>query len=149
MAQSRVWERGLDCVLNESIDLNLGPLRSQPGNISLSVVNVLRLYEKTLSEQCSFSLSELASAGSISNGLFVVNATVDASRCSSLEVSLFDSVFGSVKNVTVVGNVSILNLNLSAYNIASPVKLSRMLGYVATNRTVSSTASFFNLSSSL
>ena len=60
---------------------------------------------------CAFSAADISSSGSVSNAVFVVNATIDAANCNQLSVSLFGGVFGPVSNVSILGNVSIVNAN--------------------------------------
>ena len=61
---------------------------------------------------------DLDPAGAVLNGVFVLNVSLDLSQypyCRQLMVSLFDSVYGSVKNVSVTGFINITNLNASLF----------------------------------
>ena len=76
-----------------------------------SVVNILEISPRA-QVSCTYTVMDTEPAGVIKNGVFVVNATVDVSPstiCSTVQIALFDSVYGSFQNVSVLGNISVVN----------------------------------------
>lgn len=81
--------------------------------MDLSVVNVFSLYEDTKTSDCAYSMTFLKSNGMVKNGLFVFNVTLNVSQCSELWIAPFDSVYGNLSNISIIGNINIVGLNLS------------------------------------
>ncbi|CAL6083268.1 Conserved_hypothetical protein [Hexamita inflata] len=138
MTSGRIWRPTVWCSLDSKIDLaewnNPGLKISNYTNSSsldLTVVNVPMLSIRHPGEYISlYSLIDLEVDSSISNAFFAVNVTIDMSApenkyTKELIVSIFESVIGSLYNVTVVGEIRIVNLD---YNVMSRIELSRMLG---------------------
>ena len=75
-SQSRVWRCSQLCAIENTVDLSLGP-KGKP-DFDLSIVNVAQLTQRS---QCAFDVSDVS--GSIKNGYFVVNASLDltSSQC--------------------------------------------------------------------
>ena len=71
-----------------------------------------------MSGLCSFDIIDVGNAGVIQNGYFVINTTLNMAgyHCVSLSVSAFDSVEGKFNNVSLIGNVSIDNLDLTNFD---------------------------------
>ena len=109
-------------------------------NSDLTVVTALKIPLYQISgSTCVFSLYQMNSANaSFSNMLLIVNATIDLAAqpdlsypqtldqiCSTIAVSPFDGFVGSLSNVTIVGQVSVVN---SSSN--KTVYFSKLLGNV-------------------
>lgn len=164
MTSGRIWRPTVWCSLDSKIDLaewnNPGLKISNYTNSSsldLTVVNVPMLSIRHPGEYISlYSLIDLEVDSSISNAFFAVNVTIDMSApenkyTKELIVSIFESVIGSLYNVTVVGEIRIINLD---YNVMSRIELSRMLGTtgvdeIALRDVDAINGNFQNISSSL
>ena len=118
--------------------------------IDLSVITISNLTQNFVDfDTCWFSA--LLLNGTLSNGLLVVNATIDlsgplSSRCSSLWVSLIDGSSGSLNNITIVGEIRIKNLNSNIQTLI----LSKAMGNVGTVQitNVTSNLNFFQVTGS-
>ena len=58
---------------------------------------------------CSFGAIDIGSEGTILNGLFVFNLSINLEQfsCEKAEVSLFGNVDGIIKNLSAVGFINI------------------------------------------
>ena len=145
---SRIWECQQQCVLNESVDLSLLQNGTRP-SFDVSVVNVFKMQQS----MCSFDVMNSLPASSISNGVFILNATVDMSlfpNCKTLQISVFDQANGLFNNLSVTGFVNVTNLNAS--KLSSAPLLSNFFGRLQAwgdNRNLSLSQQLANLSSSL
>ena len=75
---------------------------------------------------------DVGSNGKIMNGYFVLNVTLDMKNqsCSTLQISVFDSFSGSMSNVSIIGNITVINLDLTLFDATMPIMLSRFFGSV-------------------
>jgi hypothetical protein len=113
VVRGRIWNPSELCLLENEIDMrtwrNLGTfpeLNNNDSSVDLTVVTVVNLFE---SESGVFSILHLQDGSSLSNVLIVVDMTMDLTTNINQDiwVSMFDSVAGSMSNVTVVGKISI------------------------------------------
>ncbi|CAL5991732.1 Conserved_hypothetical protein [Hexamita inflata] len=75
-----------------------------------------------------FNLINMDKDSSLFNGVFVVNVSIDCSKLSGrLSFSLFDSVFGSLKNISAVGTIYLDNMDFDKFDF---VRLSSFFGNV-------------------
>ena len=90
--------------------------------------------------ECDYGLVRLEPSGSISNGLFIINVTIDAGSsvvgndyCSTMTVSLFSGA-GSLSNISIIGFVNIINLAQSTnINILQLAVIGDVDGLTVTN----------------
>jgi hypothetical protein len=71
--------------------------------------------------------------------LFVFNVSLDATNCTELWISPFDSIYGSLSNVSVMGFINVTNVIAANYNTSIPIRLSTMFGnifFTGANRVV-------------
>ncbi|CAL6049633.1 Conserved_hypothetical protein [Hexamita inflata] len=136
MIQGRLWQPTTPCILTDAVDLNewknFGV--NKLGNsqiLDLSVVNVKGLAIQNYKNSATYNLAMLSQGSSVSNAVFVVNATIDCAEINPkhkyLSVSLFDSVFGAIRNVSVIGEVHLLNFNPDKF---TQVRLSTFFGNI-------------------
>lgn len=152
---SRVWYHSSDCVINDTWDAQELPSGVTSG-VDLSVINVNNMFTNNITDVCVFQVARVGSSGSISNALFVFNVTLDLSRsmCSEIWVAPFDDVRGAFKNVSIVGNISLINIQTPNLTTSGPqIFLSRFAGNMiwnpsTGNRTVNGTA-LYNISTAL
>ena len=131
MVQSRIWEHDYDCAINETVDLQKSGTNAAPSGIDLSVVNVFTLFEASGSSECAYSITRTDAGGTIKNGVFYVNASIDVTSagCTELWISPFDSFYGTMSNVSILGFINVTNLNAASFSNASvPVRLSNTFG---------------------
>ncbi|CAL5991474.1 Conserved_hypothetical protein [Hexamita inflata] len=130
MQQSRIWSGLSPCYLNDSINL-----KAANASLDNSVVNVLDLYlSSKINGVCTYSLLELNSSGSIQNGGFYVNVSLNIDAdCTLVKVSLFDSVQGKLKNISVAGFVNLTTINSPELNLSQFVGHSLVKDYSDAN----------------
>jgi len=122
----------------------------------LSVINVNNLYTNNLTDVCVFQIARMGSGGYLKNAVIVMNVTLDLtySACSEIWVNPFDDVRGGFSNVSIVGNISLTNIQTPNLTTVGPqIYLSRFAGNViwtpaSGNRTLNSTA-FYNVTTAL
>ena len=116
MLSSRIWNTKYNCDINETYDPNEA---FENDAADLSVINLNTFAHLENYETCSHVAARLQTGATIRNALFIINVTIDMgeTRCANLFVSLFD-LFGNaaLENVSVIGNVSITNINPSYVN---------------------------------
>ncbi|CAL6027232.1 Hypothetical_protein [Hexamita inflata] len=137
MTQGRLWKPTSSCFISEQLDFshwsNDGmDINGTTSDIDMSVVNAVQLYKYNMSNDSEYftlySLAVIMESASIQNLLIVVNASIDCSQTSrNLLVTVFDSVFGSLANVTVVGQIHLRNLDPEQFQ---NITLSTLLGNV-------------------
>ncbi|CAL6060011.1 Hypothetical_protein [Hexamita inflata] len=137
MTQGRLWKPTSSCFISEQLDFshwsNDGmDINGTTSDIDMSVVNAVQLYKYDMSDGSEnftlYSLAVIMESASIQNLLIVVNASIDCSQTSrNLLVTVFDSVFGSLANVTVVGQIHLRNLDPEQFQ---NITLSTLLGNV-------------------
>ena len=153
MTSGRVWEHSLKCQLSRVVDLHFSDLRFPNSDVSqtdMTVVNVFSLAADRRTGHCSFSVLQTRPSASLKNGLFVFNATLNLSQynCSDAWISPFDSAQGSFQNVSVIGNISVINAGTTSLKLSS--FFGSLLRYDATRSNSQNPADpLFNLSSSL
>ncbi|CAL6096975.1 Conserved_hypothetical protein [Hexamita inflata] len=138
MTLGRIWSPKSPCILDDVIDLgnwmNYGlNFSGNSTGVDMSVVNVNQLAEMKSTEDTSVHfLAMLTEEAQVSNAVFVVNVSIDCEQkkftTKRLLISIFDSVYGQINNVTVVGNVNLKNLDFTTYD---EVLLSSFFGNVA------------------
>ncbi|CAL6097856.1 Hypothetical_protein [Hexamita inflata] len=142
MMQGRIWRPSYPCFIDSIIDFshweNEGmDINGTSSEMDLSIINVHKLGEfselMNESHRRSFSLARIMREGSLKNVLFVVDFSVEIKRKyqkfgQNLFVSVFDSVYGNVQNVTVTGRVNLVNFNAEQY---TDIVLSTFFGNVA------------------
>ncbi|CAL6027344.1 Conserved_hypothetical protein [Hexamita inflata] len=138
MTLGRIWSPKSPCILDDVIDLgswkNYGlNFSGNSTDVDMSVVNVNQLAEMKSTEDTSVHfLAMLTEEAQVSNAVFVVNVSIDCEQkkftTKRLLISIFDSVYGQINNVTVVGNVNLKNLDFATYD---EVLLSSFFGNVA------------------
>ncbi|CAL6015057.1 Conserved_hypothetical protein [Hexamita inflata] len=150
---SRVWNVSRICNKHSQLRLNrwFNQQSQQEGSqdINMEVVNVLGLGQNG----SVFSLLNLQSGSFLNNAHFILACTMDMvqpqnSVLQKLFVSLFDQVYGSVRNVFVSGRIDIVNLNPMVTN---SLVLSRMFGNVLVplSQRTGGQSIFINVSSNL
>ena len=128
MVQARIWQHNYDCAINETVDLQKSGTNATPSGIDLSVVNVFVMHENTGSSECVYSMAQLDSAGVVKNGVFFINVSIDVTACTELWISPFDSIYGKLSNVSLLGFINVTGLNAANFNSSIPVRLSKMFG---------------------
>ena len=63
--------------MNRTVDFSLGPWGTKP-EVDLSITNVNFLSQRAQG-QCIFDLVDVSVSGTVKNGYFLVNATIDMS----------------------------------------------------------------------
>ena len=135
MWNNRIWYHAYTCAINESWNLQAGPL-GVPSGLDLSVINAMTLFQEPRADKCIFSIAGLASAGSLSNGLFVINTTIDMSKanttaCTELYVSPFDNINGMSGRVEML-----LDFNNPAIEIGQSNIIPRIDVYLLKHRRI-------------
>ncbi|CAL6060069.1 Growth_factor receptor cysteine-rich domain superfamily [Hexamita inflata] len=140
MTQGRIWQPTSPCFVETDIDFshwtNQGmDINGTTSEMDTSVINALKLGEfNQLSDSFMRKRYSLAHVGLdiiIKNALIVVNFSIDIQNDQfeqNLHISIFDSVYGGVENVTVVGQVDLVNFDVNKY---TDVTLSTFFGNVA------------------
>ncbi|CAL6082734.1 Conserved_hypothetical protein [Hexamita inflata] len=138
MTLGRIWSPKSPCILDDVIDLgnwvNYGlNVNGNSTGVDMSVVNVNQLAEMKSTEDTSVHfLAMLTEEAQVSNAVFVVNVSIDCAQkkftTKRLLISIFDSVYGQINNVTVVGTINLKYLDLTTYD---EVLLSSFFGNVA------------------
>ncbi|CAL5971726.1 Cysteine-rich_membrane protein 2 [Hexamita inflata] len=104
LSGSNVWAGVSYCQLNTIIDNQ--QIQNQP---DFSIINVIDLHLRSqINGICHYQLMEIGESGAIKNTIFMVNASLSVpSSCTQIKISLFDSVKGSLDNITIQGNIQI------------------------------------------
>ena len=79
---NRIWYREVSCGINESWNLQSG-WNGVPTGLDLSVVNAGRLFQEPRQDKCIFSVVGLKGAGNLTNGVLVINTTIDLSQVNA------------------------------------------------------------------
>ncbi|CAL6060063.1 Growth_factor receptor cysteine-rich domain superfamily [Hexamita inflata] len=129
MTSGRIWSPTQPCFIDQEIDFsrweNVGmDTNGTSKTLDISIINALKV--PSISNNSVFSLSLISDSGSVSNTIVVFNASIEYFEGRELMVSVFESVFGSISNVTVVGNIFI-NID---FNQMDKVVLSTFFGGV-------------------
>ncbi|CAL6059979.1 Hypothetical_protein [Hexamita inflata] len=141
MTQGRMWSPMQPCIIEDQIDL--GKWKNYGMNINgvatpdmdMTVVNVNRLSNlKQFDDNNNtsiFSLTMMDSEASISNALLIFNVTIDCDQKKDptdiLLISVFDSMFGKLSNISITGQINLKNFQIEKYK---EVRLSRFFGNV-------------------
>ncbi|CAL5991612.1 Hypothetical_protein [Hexamita inflata] len=142
MLKSRIWRPYTPCTLNETH--NLKDWEQYSGRdasiLDFSTVNVFNLSRRA---EGIYSVIDIGSSGVLQNAFLFVNSTLDlsAQRSDTLLVSVFDSVFGQLKNVSVTGFINITLNQAVITNVLLSKFIGSELGSVLTN--CSSSLRFF------
>lgn len=108
MFASYIWNPYNRC----DIDFNLNPSDNNVTNVvSLAKSQFAVIKKGKVQVNCKYNVINgvISGEGSISNKLFVINATIDATGCDTIEVAPFDFVSGPLTNVNISGTISITN----------------------------------------
>ncbi|CAL6027214.1 Hypothetical_protein [Hexamita inflata] len=140
MTSGRIWSPTSPCFIDSDADFSSWEndgmdINGTTSEVDTSVVNVVNLVDYTDSQNSTnnsiYFLAMVHEQGSISNVVIVVNVSVDCGKPSSFKktllMSIFDSVFGSLANVTVVGQIHLRNLDPEQFQ---NITLSTLLGNV-------------------
>ncbi|CAL6060031.1 Hypothetical_protein [Hexamita inflata] len=140
MTSGRIWSPTSPCFIDSDADFSSWEndgmdINGTTSEVDTSVVNVVNLVDYTDSTNSTNNsihfLAMVHEQGSISNVVIVVNVSVDCGKPSSFKktllMSIFDSVFGSLANVTVVGQIHLRNLDPEHFQ---NITLSTLLGNV-------------------
>ncbi|CAL6027202.1 Growth_factor receptor cysteine-rich domain superfamily [Hexamita inflata] len=139
MTQGRIWQPTSPCFVETDIDFshwtNQGmDINGTTNDVDMSIVNVVSLVnfsDVAQNETNSIFLTVIQDTGSISNALIVINASINCRtqilKKPSLLVSVFDSFYGQVSNVTIVGQIHLDGLNIDQYQ---QITLSTFFGNV-------------------
>ncbi|CAL6072978.1 Hypothetical_protein [Hexamita inflata] len=142
MTQGRIWQPTSPCFVETDIDFshwtNQGmDINGTTNEVDMSIVNVISLVnfsDVAQNETNSIFLTVIQDTGSISNALIVINASINCRtqilKKPSLLVSVFDSFYGQVSNVTIVGQIHLDGLNIDQYQ---QITLSTFFGNVGLN----------------
>ena len=106
MLESNIMDTGIECPISTPVDFKE---KSKQFGVEMSVVNVNALFNE---QDCSYILAELPKGGSVSNALFIFNVTLDLKnkKCDRIYVSPFSQVQGYFRNVSIIGNISLINV---------------------------------------
>ncbi|CAL6060073.1 Growth_factor receptor cysteine-rich domain superfamily [Hexamita inflata] len=142
MTSGRIWSPSSPCFIEGEIDFshwtNSGQdINGTNSDVDMSIVNVIKLQEYVKVQDSIYTfinmLAIILDEGSISNVLIYVNVSIDCTQYSNktkqLLVSIFDSVKGNLNNVTIVGKINLVNLNMNQYQT---IQISQLLGNVIT-----------------
>ncbi|CAL6072984.1 Hypothetical_protein [Hexamita inflata] len=142
MTSGRIWSPSSPCFIENEIDFSHWTNEGQNINgtnadVDMSIINVIKLQEYIKVQDSIYTfinmLAIILDEGSIANVLIYVNVSIDCTQYSNktkqLLVSIFDSVKGNLNNVTIVGKINLVNLNMNQYQT---IQISQMLGNVIT-----------------
>ncbi|CAL6027244.1 Hypothetical_protein [Hexamita inflata] len=140
MTAGRIWQPTSPCIIEDEIDFsnwqNAGmDINGTASEVDTSIINAIKmaLLEKIGNSTCSsvYSLAIVSRYSSLKNTLIVVNASISCSATSDMAqkllISVFDSVYGGLENVTVVGQINLRNLDPAKFE---KITLSTLLGNV-------------------
>ncbi|CAL6060003.1 Hypothetical_protein [Hexamita inflata] len=140
MTAGRIWQPTSPCIIEDEIDFsnwqNAGmDINGTASEVDTSIINAIKmaLLEKIGNSTCSsvYSLAIVSRYSSLKNTLIVVNASISCSTTSDMAqkllISVFDSVYGGLENVTVVGQINLRNLDPAKFE---KITLSTLLGNV-------------------
>lgn len=176
MTQSRIWSPQTISSAGYKVSLGSQDSNSNQENISYTlfnngttqylnntIANVLGFAERSGAQnECNFEIADFDSYnGGLGNGTIFVNATIDFNftniitgyqpfrRCKTVKISPFNNVEGAIQNLTIVGGVYLLNLDLCP-NLTA-IELSQTFGSIRENAridNISSNIKFFSVNSS-
>ncbi|CAL6059999.1 Growth_factor receptor cysteine-rich domain superfamily [Hexamita inflata] len=140
MTAGRIWQPTSPCIIEDEIDFsnwqNAGmDINGTASEVDTSIINAIKmaLIEKIGNSTCSsvYSLAIVSRYSSLKNTLIVVNASISCSATADMAqkllISVFDSVYGGLENVTVVGQINLRNLDPAKFE---KITLSTLLGNV-------------------